>query len=70
MKNSIFSLNENGKKTWERKEGDFYKVTGTDRNGKRFVIGCHTWFQAMCINVWRGSKWLCRDGKHYLITRV
>ena len=70
MKNSIFSLNEDGKKTWKRKEGDFYQVTGVDKDGKRYVKHCDTWFNAMCTNDWNGSKWLCRDGKRYLISRM
>ena len=56
--------------SWTRREGDTYVVTGVDRAGKRFAIVTDRWLHAAGINLWRGSKWLLRDGKRHLITRV
>ncbi|QDK02071.1 hypothetical protein SEA_GIBBLES_114 [Gordonia phage Gibbles] len=70
MPNPI-ETDQSGTKTWKNKEGDTYLVTGVDVNGKRFKpIVCNTWFHASCINLYRGSRWLVRDGKRYLINRV
>ena len=49
--------------------GDTFAATGTDRSGKRFKITSTTWFQIECINIWKGSKWLVRNGKKILIQR-
>lgn len=57
-------------KVWDSKHGDTYLVTGVDREGKRFKLSYHNWMFAKQINVWRGSKWLVRDGKRYLIQSV
>lgn len=51
-------------------EGDTFAVTGIDRWGKRFCIKTKSHIFAMGINVWRGSRWLVRDGKRKLISRV
>lgn len=56
--------------TWTHEQGDSYLVTGVDRRGRRFAIRCATWLHASGINVWRGSKWLLRDGKRKLLQRV
>ena len=55
---------------WTSKAGDLYKVTGVLVNGKRFKpIVTSNWFHANCINLYKGTKWLMRDGKQYLIVR-
>mgnify|MGYP003109119744 CR=1 len=60
----------NGQAEWCQEKGDSYRVTGVDRNGKRFAINCSSWSYARMINVWRGSKWLVRKGKKFRICEV
>jgi len=60
---------ENGKAIWTHLEGDTYIATGVDRNGKRFKR-TGPWGFIGNINIWRGSKWLVRNGKRYLIQRA
>ncbi len=55
---------------WMQERGDKYVVTGTDRHGKRFRITTNNWPHAKGINLWRGTKWLVREGKRHMITRV
>jgi hypothetical protein len=57
------------KMIYERTE-DTYDVTGVDRSGRRFKHTYRSEFQAMCVNLWRGSVWRVRDGKRTLIKRV
>ena len=64
-----FYLHE-GKQCWTATAGDRYDVTGMDRNGKRFSMQYKDWRYASQINVWRGSYWLVRGGKRWLINRV
>lgn len=59
-----------GTATWVVQPGDKYVVTGVTRDGRRFRQTCGTWFQARCVNLWRGSKWLLRDGRRYLLSRT
>lgn len=66
---SPFTIVE-GTKTWLSKPGDTYSVTGIDRLGTRFKITSQSYGYIKCINVWRGSKWLNRDGKRFLIQRI
>lgn len=56
--------------SWEVKENDTYAVTGVTTAGERFTHSTTSWAHASGINLWRGSKWLVRDGKKYLIQRV
>lgn len=56
--------------TWTHQTGDAYLVTGTDRDNKKFRMEFKDWPQAQGINVWRGTKWLIRDGKRYIIQRI
>jgi hypothetical protein len=56
--------------TWTHQEGDKYLVTGIDREGKRFYLLYNYWHVAKAINVWKGSRWLIRDGKRVLIQRI
>jgi len=57
-------------KTWSARPGDRYLVTGVTVEGKRFRIVCDTWWHACGINLYRGSRWLLRDGRRALIARV
>lgn len=60
-----------GEVSWEHRPGDLYLVTGVPyQGGKRFRRSFGNWRHAEGINLWRGSKWLIRDGKRYLICRV
>lgn len=60
----------NGQVTWEHKEGDQYVVTGVDRSNTRFKRTFDNFHMAAGINVWRGNRWLLRDGKRYKIQSV
>jgi hypothetical protein len=59
--------NPDGTVSWTAQEGDTYLVTGTDRDGRRFRATCSTWRHASSINIWRGSRWLIRDGRKFRI---
>lgn len=62
---------ENGKATWQHQDGDVYVVTGVDTRGIRFKpMRYSSWFWANGINLYRGTKWLERNGKRYRIQRV
>ena len=37
-----------------------YKITGVDRNGKRFKILTNNRMHALSINLWKGSVWIKR----------
>lgn len=67
---SPFSKRTDGTVSWKSQPGDSYLVTGKTVDGKRFRQTHPTWFWANGINLWRGSKWLLRDGKRYLLCRV
>lgn len=56
--------------SWTHQHGDRYIVTGVDRNNRRFKRTYADWCWAAGINVWRGSKWLERAGRRYLLVRV
>ena len=62
--------NEEGRAEWTHIQGDRYLVTGIDLSGKRFRIEKTNWLYANGINVYRGSRWLVRGGRRYLIARV
>jgi hypothetical protein len=61
---------QNGQKSWIQVPGDKYDVTGQTRDGKRFRMVFDRYATARCINLWRGSVWLRRGSKRYLITRT
>lgn len=61
---------ENGVTSWDMHPDDKYLVTGVDRNGKRFRIEGNHWSYLSHINLWRGTKWLIRNGKRYKISTV
>ena len=56
--------------SWTHQDGDKYVVTGVTTDGQRFRQSYTAWFWARGINLYRGSKWLLRDGKRWLIQRV
>ena len=49
-----------------------YKITGVDRNGKRFRLFTSSYMHAMGINLWSGSVWMRSEPhqKWRLIKRV
>lgn len=59
-----------GRKTWNFVSGDSYRVTGVDARGKRFRIDTNSVSHMSGINVYRGSKWLVRMGRRWLINRI
>lgn len=70
MNNPITYKND-GTAEWTHQDGDIYVVTGVDSRGKRFKpIHTTAWHWANGINLYRGTKWLKRDGKRYRIQRV
>lgn len=58
----------NGKAVWTHIPGDKYLVTGVDCSGRRFRLVLGTWQHADGINLWRGTKWLLRNGKKHKIS--
>lgn len=62
-------IRKNGIAEWKAKPGDAYVVTGLDRRGRRFRLIFASWDIARMINVWRGSFWLLRNNRKYLIQR-
>lgn len=70
MSTSPLSRDTYGNTTWTHQPGDQYVVTGTLTTGQRFRQQYDNWFWARGINLCKGSKWLLRDGKRYLISRV
>lgn len=46
-----------------------FKITGTDRNGKRFKIESSNAFYIACVNVYKGSLWQNYNGKWKLEKR-
>jgi hypothetical protein len=67
---SPFTVLPDGRKEWEHKAGDSYVVTGRYPDGRRFRAIIANWCHVAGINLWRGHKWLVRDGKRYLIQSV
>lgn len=56
---------------WQHQEGDIYVATGVLVNGRRFKpIRSSSWRHIQQINLYRGTKWLERDGKRYRIQTV
>ena len=75
-KNGIFleSVDQYGivrQREWDSEPGDKFLVTGVTRDGKRFpAIETVDWWNAKHINLYRGTKWLVRNGKRYKIAEV
>jgi hypothetical protein len=59
-----------GKKNWVHIQGDVYVVTGIDCSRIRFQVFTQNWLHAKSINVFRGTRWLLRGGKRWMIERV
>lgn len=59
-----------GTVSWEWHPDDKYLATGVLRNGKRFKGITGTYQTIRGINLWRGTKWLLRNGKRYKIQSV
>ena len=64
-----FTLKD-GKKYWEHQAGDYYAVTGVTARGKRFSVQCSSWAHARGVNVYKGNKWLVRNGRRRLIQSI
>ena len=48
-----------------------FRVTGLDRNNKRFVLESSNYNYVMMINLWQGSVWaVLENGKKKLLKRV
>jgi hypothetical protein len=62
--------NINGRVEWDHKEGDVYIATGITVDGKKFKMESKSWWYINGINLYRGTKWLKRDGKKYKIQAV
>lgn len=41
----------------------YFKLTGVDCDGKRFVRTSPSLAYLRCINAWRGTMWEIKDGK-------
>lgn len=61
----------NGRAEWTQQAGDVYVATGVLTNGRRFpAIRSTSWQHIAGINLYRGNKWLERDGKRHHIVSV
>ena len=65
-------VRENGQISWDKSDFAYYEVTGITTDGRRFdPMAYTTWFQAVGINVWRGTKWGVRaDGTRVQLQTV
>jgi hypothetical protein len=70
MDSNVLTKTENGQVTWIHQENDEYLVTGRLTNGRRFRVSTKNWTYAKAINVYRGNKWLIRNGKRYKIQSI
>lgn len=61
---------ENGVTSWDVHPNDKYLVTGVDRSLKRFRMESTNFSFLRHINLWRGTKWLIRNGKRFKISTV
>lgn len=55
---------------WTHQRGDQYVVTGVDVRGRRFKQTYGNWWQAEAINIWRGTRWLVRQGRRLRLQTV
>ena len=60
----------NGYTQWNHLPTDKYMATGVDRNNKRFKIVSDSYDYIRNLNLWRGTKWLIRNGKRHRIQSV
>lgn len=68
--NKVFTRHSDGSVSWECTLNDKYVVTGVTVDGKRFKKTFDDWRMARSINLYRGTKWLLRDGKRYKLQTV
>lgn len=68
MANGIERIN--GTIEWTTCSDDKYIVTGVDRDGKRVKKENSNYHYIAGINIYRGSRWLVRNGKRHLLQRV
>lgn len=61
---------QDGSTHWINQAGDTYLATGTTPRGQRVRVSNPSWQHIRGINLWRGRKWLVRNGKRHLITTV
>lgn len=61
---------KDGTISWDSMQGDCYLATGVTRDGKRFRTSSADYRFIRCINLWRGTKWLVRNGKRYKLQSV
>ncbi len=61
---------QDGTVSWTHREGDQYLITGTDRDGRRFQQWSKNWLVIKGVNIYRGRRWLVRDGRRHLIEEV
>lgn len=69
-RNAIFSKNPAGQTVWREQAGDKYAVTGVRVDGSRFKGECASWHYCKGINLYRGTRWLIRNGRRYKIEEV
>ena len=69
-RNKVVEKLANGSSAWVQQAGDLYLATGVTADGKRFRVSNVSWRYIQSINLWKGSRWLVRGGKRYLIDRV
>jgi hypothetical protein len=67
--NAVFEKTGN-QLSWIHQEGDRYVATGVTVHNKRFKIESVDWRYIRGINLFRGSKWLIRNGKRHKIQSV
>lgn len=55
---------------WTHEQGDKYLVVGIDKAGQRYRTESEIWRYIEGINIYRGNKYLIRNGRRYLIQRI
>lgn len=61
--------NPDGTISWDIQENDIYHITGVNTRGDRFKVIITSNPRHMSgINLWRGNKWLVRNGKRKLLS--
>ena len=61
---------KDGSVSWDSLPEDRYLATGVCRDGKRFRTMSADYKFIRGINLWRGTKWLLRNGKRYKLQSV
>lgn len=68
--NNFTLRSQNGYLQWNHLPTDQYMATGVDRNNKRVKIVSDNYDYIRGLNLWRGTKWLVRNGKRHRIETV